>query len=93
MIKRELYLKKIMSLIGKDVVKVLTGIRRCGKSSMLKLIIEELIARGIEKNKIILINFESGEYSDIDSSTKLNKLIKDLTKDLKGTTYLFFDEI
>ncbi|MDR3291666.1 MAG: ATP-binding protein [Methanobrevibacter sp.] len=93
MIKRELYLKKIRSLIGKDVIKVLTGIRRCGKSSMLNLIIEELIEQGINKDNIILINFESAKYMNIDSSTKLNKLIKNLTKDLKGLIYLFFDEV
>ncbi len=93
MIKRELYLKKIRPLIGKDIIKVLTGIRRCGKSSMLKLIINELIDIGTNKDNIILINFESAKYADIDSSTKLNKLIQNLTCDLKGTIYLFFDEI
>ncbi|MCL2156401.1 MAG: ATP-binding protein [Methanobrevibacter sp.] len=93
MIKRELYLKKIRSLIGKDIIKVLTGIRRCGKSSMLKLIIDELIEEGINRENIILINFESAKYMDIDSSAKLNKLIKNLICDLKGTIYLFFDEI
>ena len=93
MIKRELYLKKIMSLIGKDIIKVLTGIRRCGKSSMLELIINELIDEGVKNENIILINFESAKYNDIDSSTKLNKLIKNLTLDLKGTIFLFFDEI
>ncbi|KZX16160.1 archaeal ATPase [Methanobrevibacter cuticularis] len=93
MIKRELYLKKIRHLIGKDVIKVLTGIRRCGKSSMLHLIIDELIEEGINKDNIILINFESAKYMDIDSSTKLNNLIENLTHDLKGPLYLFFDEV
>jgi len=82
-----------MSLIGKDIIKVLTGIRRCGKSSMLELIINELIDEGVKNENIILINFESAKYNDIDSSTKLNKLIKNLTLDLKGTIFLFFDEI
>ncbi|KZX10423.1 ATP-binding protein [Methanobrevibacter curvatus] len=93
MIKRELYLKKIRSSIGKDIIKVLTGIRRCGKSSILYLIIEELIEKGINKDNIILINFESAKHSDINSSTKLNKLIENLTHGLKGRVYLFFDEV
>ncbi|MDR0912019.1 MAG: ATP-binding protein [Methanobrevibacter sp.] len=93
MIKRESYLKKIRPLINKDIIKVLTGIRRCGKSSMLKLIIEELKKQGINEENIILINFESGKYLNINSSSKLNTLIQNLTKNLKGTVYLFFDEI
>nr|WP_245637308.1 ATP-binding protein [Methanobrevibacter curvatus] len=86
-------MKKIRSSIGKDIIKVLTGIRRCGKSSILYLIIEELIEKGINKDNIILINFESAKHSDINSSTKLNKLIENLTHGLKGRVYLFFDEV
>ncbi|MDR2543959.1 MAG: AAA family ATPase [Methanobrevibacter sp.] len=93
MIKRELYLKKIRPLIGKDLIKVLTGIRRCGKSSMLKIIIAELLKEGINRQNIILINFESAKYMNIHDSTKLNILIENLTKELEGRIYLFFDEV
>lgn len=93
MVKRELYLEKIRPLIDKDIIKVLTGIRRSGKSYLLNLIIEELIKQGINKKNIILINFESSEYLNINSSNELNDLIKNLTKDLKGKVYLFFDEV
>jgi len=93
MIKRDLYLDKIRPLIGKDIIKVLTGIRRCGKSSILHLIIEELIESGVSEDNIILINFESAKYSEIESYKELNKLIEKLTHNLEGTKYLFFDEV
>ena len=59
MIKREYYMKKIIPFIDKDVVKVLTGIRRSGKSVMLKLIMEELKNRGVKNEQLININFEN----------------------------------
>ena len=62
MVNRELYMDKIRPLIDKDIIKVITGIRRCGKSYFLNLIIEELKNKGIKDENIILINFESIEY-------------------------------
>lgn len=56
MVKRDLYLNQIIPLIDNEFIKVITGIRRCGKSYMLGLIKEELINRGIDENNIILIN-------------------------------------
>lgn len=58
MIKRELYMKRIRPFIGSDLIKVMTGIRRCGKSVMLELIKEELIESGVNPTQFISINFE-----------------------------------
>jgi len=93
MVKRELYMKKIRPLIDKDIIKVITGIRRCGKSYMLNLIINELLESNINKNNIILINLESNKYNNIKNNRELNKLVFNMTKNLKGKVYLFFDEI
>ena len=93
MVKRELYMKKIRPLIDKDIIKVITGIRRCGKSYMLNLIINELLKLNINKNNIILINFESNKYNNLKNSQELNELVFNITKNLKGKIYLFFDEI
>ena len=59
MIKRELYLKQIRPFIGQNIVKVLTGIRRCGKSVMLTLIQDELKESGIPAEQFVSINFET----------------------------------
>lgn len=63
MIKRELYMSRIRPFIGTDLIKVITGIRRCGKSVMLKLIQQELTESGINPKQFISINFEDMNYS------------------------------
>lgn len=93
MVKRELYLSKIRRLIDLDIIKVITGVRRCGKSYMLNLIIEDLQKRGINKENIFLINFDSVKYHNIKNSNQLNDLILELVKNTNGKIYLFFDEI
>ncbi|MCC7553946.1 MAG: ATP-binding protein [Methanobacteriaceae archaeon] len=93
MVKRELYMEQIRPLINKDIIKVITGIRRCGKSFILNLIIDELLELKINKNNIILINLESNKYSNIKNNEDLNELIYKKTKNIKGKIYLFFDEI
>ena len=93
MVKRDLYLNRISSLIDKDIIKVIVGVRRCGKSYMFNLIINELIGRGIDKDNIILINFESAKYRNVLNPRELDLLVRDLTKDIEGKIYLFFDEI
>lgn len=93
MVKRDLYLNRISSLIDKDIIKVIVGVRRCGKSYMFKLIMEELINRGINKENIILINFESAKYRNVSNPRELDLLVEDLTKGIEGKIYMFFDEI
>ena len=67
MIKREEYLKKIRPFMSKEIVKVLTGIRRCGKSVMLELIKEDLVSQGIKKENLFSVNFETGAVSYVKS--------------------------
>ena len=93
LIKRELYLKRIRKLIGTEEVKVITGVRRSGKTCLLKLIIDELKEKGVSEENIFYISFESSRYDDITNYKELNKFIFDLTCDAKDKIYLLFDEI
>lgn len=93
MVQRELYMNEILPLIDNDLIKVITGIRRCGKSYMLGLIQEELIKRGVKPYNIILINFDSKNYKNITNNNELDKTVEKLIKNKKGKVYLFFDEI
>lgn len=92
MIKRENYLSKIREFYDSDLIKVITGIRRCGKSVLLKQIIEEIKKLGINDKYIIYVNFEDLQYSYISDYLDLHKYIKNEIKDDKKY-YLFFDEI
>jgi len=92
MIDRPIYTKKIMSYTDTPFVKILTGVRRCGKSTILKMLVEELKKRGIEDSRILHYNFDSLEYEDIKTAKALFSEIKQrLSSD--GKTYLFLDEI
>ena len=93
MLLREDYLSKIRGFYDSDLIKILVGIRRCGKSVILNQIIEELKEkRKIDEEHIIFINFEFIEFEDLLDYKKLNKYIKDKIKDNK-IYYLFLDEI
>ena len=92
MIKREKYLSKIRPFYDQDLIKVIIGIRRCGKSVILLQIIEELKERGIPESQIIYINFEDEDYSYLESDKELNEHIKEKIVN-KEKYYLFFDEI
>ena len=92
MIKREIYLNKIREFYSTDLIKVITGIRRCGKSVLLKQIIEEIMEDGIDEDHIIYINFEDVEYDFIKDYLKLNEYVKEKIKD-QQKYYLFFDEV
>ena len=70
-IKREMYMKRIRPFIGTELIKVMTGIRRCGKSVMLELIKEELLESGISSAQFISINFENLNLSLIHISSIL----------------------
>lgn len=93
MIKRDYYLKKIIPFIDTDLVKVLTGIRRSGKSVMMLLIKYELIKRGVLTEQIISINFEDFDYIKLRDPFILNEWIKTKARGIKGKIYLFLDEI
>ena len=93
MIKREMYMKRIRPFIGNDLIKVMTGIRRAGKSVMLELIQEELIASGIDADNFICINFEHLRNVHLLNAMALHEEILKRAEQLKGKVYLFFDEI
>lgn len=92
MIKRELYLKQIEPFIDKPLIKVISGIRRSGKSMILKLLKEELLEKGVEESQIIYLNLESLEFSDIDKAEKLYSYIKERLEKEKRS-YILLDEI
>ena len=77
MIKREQYLSKIREFYSSDIIKVIIGIRRCGKSVLLNQIKEEIIENGIDEDHIIFLNFEDVEYSFISDYMDLHKFIKE----------------
>lgn len=89
---REEYLERIRPFYESDLVKVLIGIRRCGKSVLLKQIEVELINEGIDESHIIYLNFEDLSYSFIANEMDLHKYIKDRITDT-NKYYLMFDEI
>ena len=92
MIKREKYLKNIRPFYDKYLIKVITGIRRCGKSVILMQIMDELRDNGIRDEQIIYINFEFVDYIDITDVKAFNAYVENkIVKDEKY--YLFFDEI
>lgn len=93
MIKREIYMKRIRPFIGTDLIKVITGIRRCGKSVMLELIKQELIESGTNPAQFISINFEDMNYAHLQTAKALHKEITKKASDINGKVYLFFDEI
>ena len=93
MIQRELYMSRIRPFIGTDLIKVMTGIRRCGKSVMLELIKQELIASGVNPAQFISINFENMNYAHLQTAKALHDEITKRAAELGGKVYLFFDEI
>lgn len=93
MLRRELYLNKIIPFIDTELIKVVTGIRRSGKSVMLELIQQELLTRGISENQIIALNFEKFENSAFTQAEALHKEILRRADFATGRKYIFFDEI
>lgn len=90
--KRENYLNKIRGFYNDKIIKVITGIRRSGKSYLLKSIISELKEQGILDKDIIYIPLDKKEYLDVDNATKLMNLIDSFISD-KDFKYLFLDEV
>lgn len=92
MLKRESYLSKIRGFYDSDLIKILVGIRRCGKSVILEQITKEIKDKGVDDDHIININFEFIEYEELQDYKKLNTYIKDKIKDQK-IYYIFLDEV
>ena len=93
MIKRESYMKRIRPFFGNDLVKVLIGLHRSGKSVMLDLIKEELCASGVSSSQFISINFENMRNAHLCTAVALHDEIIRRASEIKDKVYLFFDEI
>ena len=93
MIARETYMAQIRPFMGKDLIKVLTGIRRSGKSVMLQLIQQDLIKQGSDPSQFISLNFEDLTYSRLCTSETLHEEVSRRIEAIKGKAFLFFDEI
>ena len=89
---REKYISKIEPFINKPVIKILTGMRRVGKSSLLHIIKDEILKDVADENKIY-INFEATNLLSINNANSLLEYLKPLLEDVKGKVYFFFDEI
>ena len=91
-ISRENYLSILKNFKDQQIIKVITGIRRCGKSTLLEIFQEYLKENGVEAKQIISINFENADYEELQDRKKLYEYIKErLVKGKK--TYVFLDEI
>ena len=93
MIKREAYMSRIRPFIGNELIKVLTGVRRSGKSVMLELIQDELISKGVSASQFIKLNFEDMGNARLCTAEALHKEIAQRISSIEGKAYLFFDEI
>ena len=93
MIKRETYMNRIRPFFGNDLVKVLTGIRRSGKSVMLDLIQYELADQGVSRQQMISLNFENMSNAHLCTAQALHDEIMGRVSQMEGKVYLFFDEI
>ena len=91
-IPRNQYMQKILPYRDQPLIKVITGIRRCGKSAILSLFEAELLSTGVPASHIIQINFENLDYADIASAKELDRYVKDLMTDA-GRYYVLLDEI
>lgn len=92
MINRPIYIDKIMAYVNTPFVKILTGIRRCGKSTILRMLMEEIKKRGVRDDQILHYSFDSLEYEDIKTAKALFTHLKQHLCS-EGRTYLFLDEI
>lgn len=91
MINRPDYIEKISKFIDVPIIKILAGIRRCGKSTIFEMIQNELLARGIKKEQMIVRNYTDVELSGLSASEMLADVKKDITT--KDKYYLFLDEL
>lgn len=93
MIKRESYMARIRPFVDGDLIKVLTGIRRSGKSVMLELIKDELRVRGVTEEQLVAFNFEDMRNAQLCTAEALHDELVRRAASIKGKIYFFFDEI
>lgn len=93
MILRKTYLDQIIPLIDKNLIKVLTGVRRSGKTVLLQQIQDYLLQHGRQKNNVVYISFESKANAHLKNSDALYSYLIDAAKNADGKTYIFLDEI
>ncbi len=93
LLERSEYIGKLERYLDKPLIKVLVGMRRVGKSSLMKILIERLIGKGIPEKNIVYINKESLEFDHIRNYNDLNSYIGDRLVGVKGKKYIFIDEI
>lgn len=93
MILRKTYLDQIIPLIDKNLIKVLTGVRRSGKTVLLQQIQDYLLQHGRRKNNVVYISFESKANAHLKNSDALYSYLIDAAKNADGKTYIFLDEI
>ena len=92
MIRRDEYLNELRSFKDKQLIKVVSGIRRCGKSTLFELFIDELINSGFSERQIISLNFESAEFYSVKNYEDLYRTVAErLQNDVKN--YVFLDEV
>lgn len=93
LIEREMYMSRIRPFIGKDIIKVMTGMRRCGKSVMLELVKRELVREGVSEANFFSYNFEDLTISNLCEAIALHDDVCKRVQGAIGKVYLFFDEI
>jgi uncharacterized protein len=93
MIQRALYLNRIMPFVDKPIIKAVTGIRRCGKSTFLKLLMQEFRSRGVPDTHILYINKDSLAFDFLANYRDLHRYVTDFFARKKGRKYLLIDEV
>lgn len=93
MIKRTMYLEKLEMYLQRDVVKIITGVRRSGKTTIIKQFIEELKANGIPEENIIYLNFEGMIYAYFTNAADLREMLVEFVNGADGHAYIFLDEV
>jgi predicted AAA+ superfamily ATPase len=94
MVNRDIYIDRIRAFFNhSDIIKIIVGIRRCGKSVMLEQIQDELVRQGAKRENFISLNFEKMSLSELRDPTKLESYVKPLIENADGQVYLFLDEI
>ena len=86
-------MEKVINFIDKDVIKIITGMRRCGKSYLFKLIIQELKKRGVNESDILLVDLELPKYNYIKTREELDEIVLKFMDTHDNNVYLLFDEI